>query len=145
MNEQTSTKLPTSFWVISVLGLIWNLLGDMAFVGQVTISEDALAAMPEAERALYETLPGWVNVVFGIAVIGGTLGCVGLLMKKKWATTMFIISMVGILLQMGHSFFMTNAMEVFGPSSAVASGLVIIIGAFLWWYSKNSEKKGWLT
>ena len=82
MTTTEQTKPTTSFWVISTIALLWNLLGVMSFFMQVFISPEALDVLPEAERALYDSSPAWMNVAFAIAVFGGALGCVGLLIKK---------------------------------------------------------------
>lgn len=34
MNHSTRTKPPIWFWIISVIALIWNLMGVMAYLGQ---------------------------------------------------------------------------------------------------------------
>ncbi len=142
MMEQT--KLPTSFWVISVIGLLWNLMGVGAWYDQITMDATRIAAMPEAEQVLFNTLPTWVNVVFGISVITGALGCIALLMKKKFATPLFIISMIAAIAQMVHSFLLSNALEVYGGAAAIFPAIILVIGFYLIWYAKSGEKKGWL-
>ena len=101
MTTTEQTKPTTSFWVISTIALLWNLLGVMSFFMQVFISPEALDALPEAERALYDSSPAWMNVAFAIAVFGGVLGCVGLLMKKGLSIPIFIVSLIAALIQMG--------------------------------------------
>lgn len=50
----TSTqKIPTWFWIISIVLLLWNLMGIGSFVFHSFIMKgEALAALPENERAL---------------------------------------------------------------------------------------------
>ena len=43
-------KTPTLFWVISILALIWNVMGVMAYLGQVYITDEVLASLPEAAQ-----------------------------------------------------------------------------------------------
>ena len=61
MSDQSTNSVPTSFWVISGLALVWNLMGMMAYVMQVTMDEATLGAMPAVERAVYESMPSWVS------------------------------------------------------------------------------------
>ena len=138
-------KLPATFWIISVVALLWNLLGMMAFFVQLMLTDEAIAALPEAERALYEATPGWLNIVYGIAVIAGTLGSISLIIKKSWAIPLFLVSLVAVLLQMSYSIFLTDAYSVYGFQSLVMPILVILISAFLWYYAKQCEAKGWLS
>lgn len=143
MNE-IKLKLPTTFWIISIVALLWNLLGLMSFFVQLMMTDEAIAALPEAEKALYEATPGWLNVIYGIAVVTGSLGSISLLIKKSWAIPLFLISLVAVLIQMSYSIFLTDAYSVYGWQSLMMPILVILISAFLWYYAKQCHAKGWL-
>lgn len=140
----TTNKPATWFWVVSAIALVWNAMGVIAYIAQVTMSAEALQALPENERALYESAPAWATAAFAIAVWGGVLGSILLLIRKKWATAVLIISFVGIIVQMIHSFFMTNSIEVYGPGGMVMPVMVLIFGAFLIWFSRKATANGWL-
>jgi hypothetical protein len=140
----TPTKPATSFWVISIVLLIWNLLGVMAYIMQVTMTPETLQALPEDQRTLYTNTPVWATAAFAIAVWFSTLGSVLLLLRKKLATPVFMLAFAGIVVQMIHTLFISNSMEVYGPGGMVMPVLVIIIGAYLIWYSRKATAKGWL-
>ncbi|MDA0678706.1 MAG: hypothetical protein O3A13_01330 [Proteobacteria bacterium] len=145
MSEESSGGVPKSFYWIAGVALIWDLLGVGAYVSQVTMSPDVLNAMPDAERALYENVPAWATAAFAIAVNGGVLGSLLLLLRKAFATPVLIISFVGIIVQMYHSLFVVRSIEVYGPGGMIMPVMVIGIAAFLIWYSMNAKKKGWLS
>jgi hypothetical protein len=142
--SSTTNKPATSFWIVSVIALVWNLMGVVAYVMQMTMTPEALQALPEKERALYESTPSWATAAFAVAVWGGTLGSILLLIRRKLAAPVFIISFVGIVIQMVHSFFISNSIEVYGPGGMVMPIMIIIIGIYLIWYSRQSAAKGWL-
>ena len=144
MNDQ-NTSVPISFWIISVLALIWNGLGIMNFIGQTFMSEEDLAALPQEQQHLYENVPMWITVIFAIAVTTATLGCIGLLMRKAWAVPLFLVSMITVLVQMLHGLILTDMIQVVGAPALVATILVIAVAIFLYWYSKQCRAKGWLT
>ena len=145
MSEPIATGTPPrSFWIISILALVWNLLGVASYLMTVKMSPDALAAMPEAERALYQNVPAWVTSSFAIAVFGGTLACILLLMRKRLASTLFLVSLLAILVQMGHAFFMTSMLAVRGAVGAALPLSVIVAALFLLWYSRGAQSRGWL-
>ena len=144
MNDQNTT-LPTSFWVISVIALVWNIMGVYSFYIQTFISESQLDAMTAEQIAVYESFPSWIYWIFGVAVFGGLLGSIGLLMKKGWCKPLFVISLVAIIIQMGYAFLLTDHMEVYGPSSLIVPLAIIAVAAFLVYYSKQCAEKGWLT
>ncbi len=144
MSEQRN-KPPTWFWVVSGVSLLWNLMGVMAYIMQVTMSPEALAALPAAERALYETAPAWATAAFAIAVFAGVLGCVALLLRKGWAETLFVLSLLAVLVQNTHWLLMSNVFEVLGPTSVIMPMLVLVIGVFLIWFSRSSKVRGWIS
>lgn len=144
MNEQMN-KPGTTFWIISVLALIWNLLGVMNFIGQTFMSDEALAALPPEQQELFQSVPSWMTVVFAVAVLTGTLGSLGLLLRKAWAVPLLLVSLIAVILQMGYSLFLTNMVEVMGTPAVVTSTMVIIFAIFLYFYSKKCRDKGWLT
>ena len=145
MTTETKVKPPVWFWIVSILALLWNLAGAMAYIGQAYMSDEVLAAMSEAERNLYETQPAWVTGAFAIAVWGGTLACILLLIRKKWAKTLFIISLIGVLAQMTYNFFLSNTFEVYGASAMAMPIMIVIISIALIWFSKKAISKNWLT
>ncbi|PIB30967.1 hypothetical protein BFP77_02600 [Maribacter sp. 4U21] len=138
-------KPPMWFWIVNALALLWNLAGVMAYLGQAYMSIETLEQMSQAERLLYESRPAWVTGAFAVAVWGGALGCIALLLKKKWAKPVFIISLIGILAQMSHSFFMSNNFEVYGPGAMIMPIMVLIIGIALVLLANTAIKKGWLS
>jgi hypothetical protein len=138
-------KPPIWFWIVSALALLWNLAGVMAYLGQAYMSIETLEQMSQAERLLYESQPAWVTGAFAVAVWGGALGCIALMLKKKWAKPVFIISLIGILAQMSHSFFISNNFEVYGPGAMIMPIMVLIIGIALVLLANTAIKKGWLS
>ena len=136
---------PRSFYVIAGVALVWNLLGVMAYIMQVTMSPEALGALPDAERMLIENIPAWVTAAFAIAVNGGALGALLLLLKKALSIPVLIASLLGVIVQMYHSFFIANAIEVYGPGGMIMPIMVIVISIFLVWYSRDAKAKGWIS
>jgi hypothetical protein len=144
MSEQPIGAAPRSFLIISIVALLWNLFGVMSYIMHVTISPEALAAMPAAERALYETSPAWVTGAFAVAVFAGVAACVALLLKKAWAVPLFLVSLIAVVAQFGHWLFVAESIEVYGMEAIFMPLLVTVIAVFLVWYSRDAKRKGWL-
>jgi hypothetical protein len=142
--SEDNVKPPQSFFWIAGVTLVWNLLGVGAYVAQVTMSPDALNALPEAERVLYENVPSWATAAFAIAVNGGALGCFLLLLRRSLAIPILIASLAGVIVQMYHSLFIANSIEVYGPGGMIMPVMVVIVAAFLIWYSMSAKKKTWI-
>jgi len=141
-NDQViRTKPPMWFWIVSALGLIWNGMGLAAFFMQMTMD---LAALPDAERIFYETIPAWATASFAVAVFGGVIGCLALLLRRSWALTMLLICLAGIVLQISHSLFISNGIEVFGTDGIILPIMTFSVAVFLIWFAKHSKRQGWL-
>ena len=94
MTDISTNKPPIWFWVIAVVALVWNLMGVMAYIGQAYMTEAELNALPEVEQALYANYPAWATAAFAIAVFGGAIASIALLLRKKLAKTLFLISLI---------------------------------------------------
>ena len=144
MNDETIRGVHWSFWVIGAVTLVWNVLGAMNFVWQ--LDADAVAAMPETHRAIIEGRPEWATAGFAIAVFGGALGCLLLLLRKTAAYYLFIASLLGVLVTIVHTLVMVAPGIDFSPLEGVMMILMpLVVPAFLIWYSKQSENKGWIS
>ena len=142
--ENLTRKVPAWFWVLAVFFLLWNIMGVWFFYYHTFMPEADFNAMTEAEQNLMGEYPLWTKIAFAMATFGGLAGAIGLIMRKKWAKTAFIISIIGIIPQMVHSLFFTNSREVYGPGTEVMPAMVVVFGIFLVWFSIFSLKKGWL-
>ena len=82
-------SIPKWFWIVSVVLLLWNLMGLAVFGIMMTMIGNAeamtAANLNDEQQALINAAPSWVNISFAVAVIFGVLGCIALLMRRKFA------------------------------------------------------------
>lgn len=139
MNDLSTNKPPVWFWIVSVVALIWNLMGVMVYLGSVFITDEMIATYPEEQQAQFLIEhPAWYTAAFALAVFCGALGCLSLLLRKKWAYMLLILSMLAVLIQHTYIFVNSYQMELVMPI------MIIVVSIFLVWFSKNSITKGWL-
>ena len=143
MSGELNSKAPKWFMIVAAVLLVWNLLGVMAYIMQVMMSPETLAALPEEQRQLYENTPAWATAAFAVAVNFGALGCVLLLLRKNLAGLFLQLSLTGVLVQMFHSFFMSKSFEVFGPGGLVMPVIVIVIAIYLVVLAAKANTKRW--
>ena len=132
---------PNWFWVVSGVGLVWNLIGVAAFVSQMTLD---MTTLPAAERAYYESMPAWTTAAFAVAVFGRVIGCVGLLLRQRWTFAMLVVCLLGIVVQASHSLFIGDGIEVFGPTGFVIPLFTFLIGAALAGFARYATQQGWI-
>ncbi len=138
-----SAKPPAWFWIVGVLMLLWNGVGVMAYVGEAMMPADALQALPEAQRTLILGRPAWATAAYAVAVFGGVAGCL-LLIRRRSAIAVLALSLLGVLVQMGHAFLLADAFRLVGPGGTVLPALVLAGAFFLLWFARHARAKGWL-
>ncbi len=143
--NRKKSNLPKYFYLLTGLAVIWNLLGVMAFIGQIMITPEMLAQMPIAEQNLYNNTPMWVTVAFAIAVFAGAIGCLVLLMKKALSLNILIISMVAVFVQMFYLFVLVNGFSVYGVSGSIMPIMIIIVAIALVYWAKSLKARGLLS
>lgn len=139
MTDSTN-KPPIWFWIVSFVALIWNGLGVMAYLTRAFATDDMIAALPEEQQAEFLTeYPAWYTAAFAIAVFAGIMGCFALLIRKKWAYSLFILSAIGAITQ--HAYLFMNV----DMPSLVMPVMVIAVCVFLIWFTKNATAKSWIS
>lgn len=84
--------------------------------------------------------PAWYTAAFATAVFAGVLVALCLLIRKKWAHILFVLSAIGAIVQ---HFYLFKNVEMTG-SQMVMPVLIIIFCVFLIYFARNSTAKGWI-
>ncbi len=143
MSEKNIGAINWSFWVIGAVALIWNIMGVINFF--VQMNSNMLASFPESHRVIIEGRPLWATGAFAIAVIGGALGCLLLLLKKSLAMYLFMASLLGVIVTMIHALGVPGSTIDSGPGEFVLTIVMpLAVAIFLIWYSKWTESKNWI-
>ncbi len=140
MNPDAPAAPPRWYWAVSGFGLVWNLIGLIAFFGRMSMD---LGELPAAEAEFFAATPGWATASFGIAVASGVVGSLALLLRRSWAAPMLMLCVAAIFVQSFHSIAMTNSIEVFGPEGLIMPVLVLAIAVVLTVVARTANKNGW--
>lgn len=142
---KNSIKKPSAlFWIIGVIALFWNAMGVFAYLQQAYLTSEDITNMTEAEQLYFNNLPAWVMGAFALAVFAGFIGCLLLLLRKKWATFLFILSLIAVTGQFIYNFFIQNYMPVSG-SNSIMPIIIVLIAIGLVWFSRYAEKNEWIS
>lgn len=145
MARNPNPSVPVWYWVVSVLALLWGAAGCFAYVSQVTISPEDFARLPEAQRQIWASMPGWVTGAYAVAVWISLAGALALLLRRRLARTAYIVSLIAVLVQFGWVFLATPILGLYPLAEAVTFPLVIVVlGIALVWFSNMAARRGWL-
>lgn len=138
-------KPSSTFWKVAIIAFIWNLLGVLSYLGQIFIPDEIIAVLPKQQSTLLYNAPAWVKVAFAIAVWGGLLGCILLLLRKQSAKRVFVISFLGTMIYLIHNFLIATAVDFYDITSLIIPILTILIGIYLIGHSNRCIREGILT
>jgi hypothetical protein len=138
------TTLPKWYMPISIIALIWNLLGCFAFLSDVMMTADDISRLTTSQQELYASRPMWAVIAYAIAVWGGAAGSLGLILRHRWAMQMFVASLVGLIVQDFGLFFLTKVATIVGPAAFFIQGSVLLIAIGLLVLALKALKRNWI-
>ena len=138
------TQPPKWFKVVAILALLWNLLGCAAYLADAMMTPEAVAQLSPEHQELYKTRPSWAVSATAVAVWLGALGSLALILRKRWATVLLVLSLLGVLVQDYWLFLGSNAARVTGSSAMIMQAFVLLVSIALVMLSLHAAKRGWL-
>lgn len=135
---------PKWFRIVAILALVWNLLGCAAYLVDAMLTPEEVAQLSPAQQEIYASRPSWAVGGTAVAVWLGALGSLGLILRKRWATVMLVLSLLGVLVQ-DYWLFTSDAARLAGPAAVVMQTFVLIVAIALVMLSLRAAKRGWLT
>ena len=146
MSETEGTKTPTHLWIIGVVALLWNALGAFDYVMTQTKNDAYMSKFTPEQLEFFYGLPAIVVAAWAIAVWGGVLGALLLLLRKSLAVWVLLASFVAMAITSFHNFVLSDGMEAIGdPVALVFSALIFVVALVLYLYARKMQKQGVLT
>lgn len=129
-------KTPWHLWVIGGVSLLWNAFGALDYVMTQTRHAGYMSAFSEEQLAFFYGMPAWVDGAWAIAVWGGVLGSICLLLRRRLAVLVFLLSFLAMALTMGHNYLLADGLAVMGDAFSLAfTAAIVLIAAFLFAYA----------
>lgn len=145
MSDLLDDKPEMSFWIVGACALVWNLIGLVFYYSHVSMTPDALEGFTEAQQAFFNSTPVWATSAYAVAVTAGVLGSLFLLLRKAWAVPLFVLSLIGIVVQDLHAFVLSAGLEAWGTEGIYLPAIVIVVAIALVVYSRGAKRKRLLT
>lgn len=137
-------RMPRWFRIVSVVALLWNLAGLLAFLSDLFMSPEDVAALTEQQQAMYAARPVWALVATGIATVGGTLGSLALVLGRRWALPLLWASLVGLVGQDIGMLGLPGGLGAIGAVPVVLQAIVLVIAIGLIVLARRGLARGWL-
>jgi hypothetical protein len=129
--------------VVGVTSLLWNFVGALDFVMTQARNKAYMSAFTPEQLGFYYGFPVWVVAAWGIAVWGGVLGSLALLLRKRQAFQLFLASSICMVLTYFHNYVLAHGLRLMGGTAALAfSAVIFVIGVLLLVYSRAMRRRG---
>jgi hypothetical protein len=129
-------------WV-SLLFLLWNLFGVVAFAMQWNMTAADIASLPQEQQDMWANMGSLTWGAYAVAVLSGTIGAIFLLMKKKGAAMAFLISVAALILQFSNP--IGFALGADQPQMIIFPLFIIAIAIVEFLLSRRWAARGWLS
>ena len=104
----------------------------------------ATSALPPEQQQIHAVMPSIAYVFFGIAVFSGVLGAIGLLLKKRWALPLLLLSFLGVAAQMATAYATTPVWALTGAGGVVFPLMLVVVCLLLWLFARKAAARGWI-
>ena len=137
---------PIHLWFVGGVALLWNAMGAMDYVMVEMKHEGYMSEFTPEQVEFVTSYPMWMVSMWALAVWGGVLGSILLLMRKPLATKVFLVSWVTMVVTTFYNYVISNGLEVFGtPAHLTFSAIIFLVALGLVFYSRAMERRGVLS
>ncbi|MFZ4732682.1 MAG: hypothetical protein ACOYK7_09125 [Pirellulales bacterium] len=135
---------PVWFTAVVAVALAWNIIGLLAVVSDLLVSAPEITAPAAQQQAIPAARPLWSVAASVVAVVGGTLGCLALLLRRRESLVLLAASLVGVVLQDIGIFVVAGVGPGVGPVPFILQSLVLAIAVGLVFLARHATRRGWL-
>lgn len=135
--SDASVKAPWHVWLVGVFALLFNTIGVFDFVMNLWQGPTYLAkaGMTPEQIAHYRGMPAWMMVVWAVGVFGAFGASVLLLLRRRLAMPVFVVSLVAFLISLLYTYVLTNGGAVMGRQMAITSAVIAVLLVLFAWYA----------
>jgi len=127
--SELNSKPPLSFWIISILALIWNMNGVISYTRIIFRSDEIFNGFSGPEKEYLAAIPVVISVIFGIYIFAGLSGSLLLLLKRKEAALILLAAFITQIIYQHYFLVIQKNIEIVSNNSTYP--IVSVIVSFL--------------
>lgn len=142
--EDTGTEtshVPAWYWIVAAFALLFEATGAYLYSNSLMLDPTTL---PLDQRAVFDATPQWMTIAWGIAIVSGVLGALGLLVRRRLAEPLLLISLVAVAVQFSGIFLVRQLRELTPEDHLIVPVMILLIAYAIWQTSKLAHRRGWL-
>lgn len=125
----------------AIASTLWMMAGCAAYLMDVTTDH---ASLPADQRVIAEAVPLWMKAAYGAAVWSGLAGAVMLLLRRKLAEPLLLLSLVASVIMFSAFFLVPGLRENMSSDQLLVPIAVVALGWTIFWFARHSRMRGWL-
>ena len=129
------------FWLSAGASLLFMVIGCVGYLMDVTTSP---ADLPLDRRTLYAARPMWQVAAYGAAVWIGLAGTVLLLMRRRQAEPVLLVSLVAAAFTFLPYAIVPGVRDNVTTTDIAGAIVVLAITWSIYWFARHSRQRGWL-
>jgi hypothetical protein len=134
---------PVARWytLAALAAVLFMALGCAAFLLGIFTDPATLAL---DERAAREAQPLWLVAVNGIAVATGLAGSLLLVLRRRLAEPLLLVSLVAVVILLAGLLVVPRLRDLVGTDDIAVAVAVSVITWTIYWFARHSRQRGWL-
>ena len=133
--------VPMWFWIVATGALLFEAAGAFLFVNSLNLDP---ASLPLDQRSIFEATPQWMTLAWAIAIGAGTLGALLLLLRRRLAEPLLLISLIAVAVQFSGLFLVRQLRELTPEDHLIVPVVILLVAYGVWQFSKLSRRRNWL-
>jgi len=141
--DERFTPRPVARWYIpAAIGvLLLMAIGCFSYVVHLTTDP---ATLPLDQRAMFKAEPAWGPAALGLAAAIGVLGAICLIIRRKAAEPLLLVSLLGTLVWFASLFVVAPLRDLLSTSDIAAAIVVLGLMWTIYGFARHSRQRGWL-
>lgn len=134
---------PVAGWFkfAAIASIIFMAIGCAGYLASVLTDP---ASLPVDQRNLMEARPIWMIAAYAIAVWVGLAGSVLLLMRRRLAEPLLLVSLVAAVLTFLPYLVVPAVSDLVTTNDIAVAVVVLAITWTIYWFARHSRQRGWL-
>ena len=141
MEDPVQTTAPRWFTLAALAALAWELLGCAMYLMQVGVDP---AALPADQRQIWDATPTWMTGAYGVAVWVGLVGATLLVMRRKLAEPLLLVSLVAVIVQFSGLLLVPELRNLISSDMLFLPFVIVVVCGVIWHFARRARRSGWL-
>ena len=141
MADEYASGAPRWFTFAALAALAWEIIGCAMYVMQVSVDP---AALPADQRQMWDATPAWMTGAYAVAVWVGLVGAVLLLMRRKLAEPLLLVSLIAVIVQFSGLLVVPELRNLVSSDMLFLPFLIVVACGVIWHFARRARRSDWL-